>query len=48
MISGFGDFEDISFKVDDGNTVINILNQDIAILLGVESNLGESDFAFMT
>ena len=33
---------------NDGNTVINILNQDVAILLGVDGHLGESDFAFMT
>ncbi len=47
-ISGIGAFEDISFKVDDGNTVINILNQDVAVLLGVDEHLGESDFAFLT
>ena len=47
-IAGIGGFEDVSFKVEDGNTVINILNQDVAILLGVDGHLGESDFAFMT
>ena len=46
-IAGIGSFEDISFKVDDGNTVINILNQDVAVLLGMQG-VGESDFAFMT
>lgn len=40
-------FEDITFKVDDGNTLINLLNQDVAVLLGIEENLGESDFAFV-
>ncbi len=46
-IAGTGlSFEDISFKLDDGNTVINLLNQDVAILLGMQG-LGESDFAFV-
>ena len=47
MIGGIGGFEDISFKVDNGKTTINILNQDVAVLLGVDG-LGESDFAFLT
>ncbi len=45
-IAGIGSFEDITFNVDGGNTVINLLNQEVAVLLGVEG-IGESDFAFV-
>ncbi|GEM_PF-88201 len=47
-IAGSGlSFEDINFKVDDGNTVINIFNQDVAVLLGTQGNFEQSDFAFV-
>ncbi len=46
-IAGTGlSFEDITFNVDGGNTLINLLNQDVAVLLGMQG-LGESDFAFV-
>ena len=46
-IAGIGSFEDITFNVDGGNTVINLLNQHVAVLLGMQG-VGESDFVFMT
>ncbi len=46
-IAGTGlSFEDITLKIDDGKTTINVLSQDVAVLLGMEG-LGESDFAFV-
>ncbi|MEO1429879.1 MAG: amidase family protein [Cyanobacteria bacterium J06633_8] len=46
-ISGLGlSFADVALEIDGKNTVINILNQDVAVVLGVQG-LGESDFAFL-
>jgi amidase len=45
-IAGIDDFEDVSLEMDGKNTVISVLDRDVAVLLGVEG-IGESDFALM-